>query len=299
MQPEQVAKLLRIGGAAATVGVVTSVHAAADLLPLGQFMALRATISGGLILAYGVLVMRRADLLPNRWQPHLFRGGLACVAMMLSYIAFARLPVAQAQTLMFLAPLIVVPLAALKLKERLTKPALLGLGLGFAGTLCILGLSFDLGAEATWGALCGIAAAFLIATIQITIRAMMSTETAISTALSFTVIVAVVSSVSALWGNWVWPRGEALWILFAAGVFGTLNLLLFAESLARAPVSMLAPLDYTGLIWALLADWLIFAVLPGGMGFVGSVLVTIGALIVVMQPAKHAKTRPIQAAPQR
>ena len=127
MQPEQVAKLLRIGGAAATVGVVTSVHAAADLLPLGQFMALRAAISGVLILAYGLLVTGRTDLLPNRWTAHLFRGGLACIAMLLSYIAFARLPVAQAQTLMFLAPLIVVPLAAFKLKEKLAKPALFGL----------------------------------------------------------------------------------------------------------------------------------------------------------------------------
>lgn len=297
MQPEQVAKLLRIGGAAATVGVVTSVHAAADLLPLGRFMALRAAISGVLILAYGLLVTGRTDLLPNRWTAHLFRGGLACIAMLLSYISFARLPVAQAQTLMFLAPLIVVPLAAFKLKEKLAKRALFGLGLGFAGTVCILGLSFDLGHEAIWGALCGIAAAFLIATIQITIRAMMSTETAISTAISFTLIVAVVCSVSALWGNWIWPRGDALWILLAAGVFGALNLLLFAESLARAPVSTLVPLDYTGLIWALLADWLFFAVLPGGMGLVGSVLVTIGALIVVMQPVEHAKSELIQAAP--
>lgn len=299
MQQETVAKLLRIAGAAATVGVATCVHAAAELMPLGQLMALRAAISGVLILIYGLLFRRHSDLWPNRWQPHLVRGGLACGAMLLSYIAFARLPVAQAQTLMFLVPLIVVPLAAFKLRERITNPALAGLGLGFAGTVCILGLSFDLGPEAIWGVVCGISAAFLIATIQITIRAMMSTETAISTALSFTVIVTFASNISALWGNWIWPQGDALWIVLAAGVFGALNLLLFAESLARAPVSTLAPLDYTGLIWALLADWLIFGVLPGGMGLIGSLLVTLGALIVVMQPRHRRQTDSVRVTPLR
>ena len=287
MQQEQIAKLLRIGGAAATVGVVACVHAAADLMPMGQLMATRAGISGVLILSYGLLFKQRSDLLPNHWRPHLMRGALACAAMLLSYIAFARLPVAQAQTLMFLAPLIVVPLAAFKLREAMSKSTLSGLGLGFAGTLLILGVSFDVGPEAMWGAICGIAAAVLIAIIQITTRAMMATETAISTALSFTVFVALASSTSILWSDWIWLQGEALWILLGAGVFGALNLVLFAESLARAPVSTLAPLDYTGLIWALLADWLLFSVMPGGQSLAGCVLVTVGALIVVMQPKKQ------------
>ncbi len=284
MQQDHVAKLLRIGGAAATVGVVTCVHAAAETVPLGQLMALRATISGILILIYGLIVMQRSHLLPNRWAPHFLRGTLACFAMLLSYIAFARLPVAQAQTLMFLAPLLAVPMAALRLKEELSKATFLGLTFGFIGTILILGLSFELGPYAIWGSICGIAAAVLIATIQITIRVMMVSETAISTALSFTFIVAVVSSVSIFRGDWIWPQENALWILVAAGVFGALNLVLFAESLARAPVTTLAPLDYTGLIWALLADWFIFAVRPGPLGLLGSLLVTIGALIVVLKP---------------
>lgn len=210
MEPVQLAKLLRIGGAAATVGVVTCVHAAADLMPMGQLMALRVAVSGGLILCYGMVVLRGVGLWPNHWRPHLIRGALACAAMLLSYISFARLPVAQAQTLMFLAPLIVVPLAAARLRERPRAPIMVGLTLGFVGTLLMLGVSFDLGPYAIWGAVCGIGAAFLIAVIQITIRAMMATETAISTAFSFTLIVAIVSSTSMMWSDWIPPRGNAL-----------------------------------------------------------------------------------------
>lgn len=271
-------------GAAATVGVVSCVHAAAQLMPLGQLMTMRAFISGLLILAYGLLVKPHADLWPNKWRPHMVRGSLACCAMVLSYIAFARLPVTQAQTLSFLAPLIVLPIAAWQLGERITPRLLLGLMLGFVGMLMTLGLSFEVGSYALWGSVCGIGAAIFIATIQVKVRSMMRTETAISTALSFTLIVAVVSSFSWFWSDWIWPTGTALWMLLAAGFFGALNLVLFAESLARAPASAVAPLDYTGLVWALLVDVLIFAHMPGVLGIAGAILITLGALIVVLKP---------------
>ena len=286
MDNEQLGKLFRIGGAAATVGVASCVHAAAELLPLGQIMAFRAVVSGVLILLYGLAVKPHTDLLPKRWRPHLVRGLLACFAMTLSYIAVARLPITQAQTLSYLAPLIVLPLAVLRLGERLTLRLIVGLILGFSGVLLILGLSIEVGTYAMWGAISGIGAAVFVAIIQVNVRAMTATETAVSIALSFTMIVAAVTSLSIFWGDWVWPTGTALWLLLVAGVFGALNLVLFAESLARAPASSIAPLDYTGLLWAVLVDWLIFAQIPGPMGILGSVLITLAALIVVLNPRK-------------
>lgn len=288
MTEEQIGKLFRIGGAAATVGLASCVHALAELLPLGQIMAFRALISGLLILAYGLCLKNPTDLLPRHWRPHLVRGALACCGMMLSYVAFARLPVTQAQTLMYLAPLIVMPLAVWRLGERLTGRMLLGLVFGFAGVLLILGLSFEAGPQIIWGTIAGVAAAGFIALIQVNVRAMTATETALSIALSLTLIVTVVSGLSIFWGNWSWPGGQTLWLLLAAGVFGALNLVLFAESLARAPAAAVAPLDYTGLLWALL----VFAQVPGPLGVLGSVLITVAALIVVIKkPARAGSVR--------
>lgn len=292
MEQEQIGKLFRIGGAAATVGVAACVHAAADLMPLGQIMAFRALISGLLILLYGLRFKPRADLLPRHWRPHLVRGLLACCAMTLSYVAFARLPVSQAQTLMYLAPLIVGPMAMMRLGERLTARLVTGLVCGFAGVLMILGFSFGAGAHALWGALAGIAAAVFVAVIQVNVRAMTATETALSISLSFTVIVAAVTGLSLFFGNWIWPGRTGALILLAAGIFGALNLVLFAESLARAPVSAVAPLDYTGLVWAVLADLVIFAQIPGPLGILGSVLITLAALIVVLKPRQARAPRP-------
>lgn len=286
VEQEQIGKLFRIGGAAATVGVASCVHAAAELMPLGQIMAFRALISGVLILIYGLSFKPHSDLLPRQWRPHLIRGMLACCAMTLSYIAFARLPVTQAQTLMYLAPLIVIPIAMMRLKERLNARLVLGLAFGFAGVLMILGFSFEAGPNALWGAFAGIAAAVFVALIQVNIRAMSTTESAISISLSFTVIVAGVTSLSLFFGDWVWPGTAEIVIMLAAGIFGALNLVLFAESLSRAPVSAVAPLDYTGLVWAILVDLLIFAQFPGPLGILGSVLITLAALIVVLAPQK-------------
>ena len=292
MDQEQIGKLFRIGGAAATVGVASCVHAAAELMPLGQIMAFRALISGVFILLYGLAFKPRADLLPNRWRPHLIRGVLACCAMALSYVSVARLPITQAQTLSYLAPLIVLPIAMFRLGEGLTARVAFGLVFGFAGVLLILGLSFEAGAYAFWGAIAGIAGAVIVAIIQVNVRAMTQTETALSIALSFTLIVAGVTGFSVLLGDWIWLSGKALWILLAAGVFGALNLVLFAESLARAPASAVAPLDYTGLLWAVLVDWLVFAQIPGPLGILGSVLITLAALIVVLKPRGVAPSGP-------
>lgn len=292
MDQEQIGKLFRIGGAAATVGVASCVHAAVELMPLGQIMAFRALISGVIILLYGLSFKPRTDLLPKRWRPHLVRGVLACCAMALSYVAVARLPITQAQTLSYLAPLIVLPLAMLRLGEGLSARLTIGLVLGFAGVLLILGLSFDAGAYTLWGAIAGIGAAVFVAIIQVNVRAMTATESAISIALSFTIIVAVVTGFSIFLGDWVWPKGVALWLMLAAGVFGALNLVLFAESLARAPASAVAPLDYTGLLWAVLVDWLIFSQVPGPLGILGSVLITLAALIVVFKPRQTSAPAP-------
>jgi drug/metabolite transporter (DMT)-like permease len=232
-------------------------------------------------------------LLPVRYRPHLIRGALACVAMALTYIAFARLPVTQAQTLTYLAPGAGGALRDVALGRAVFVDHRRGAGAGVRGVLLILGLTFDAGRAAFIGALAGVAAAVLIAVIQVTIRAMTATESALSIALSFTVIVFGVMSLSALGGGWVWPEGVAFWALLGAGVFGALNLVCLAEALARAPAATLAPLDYTGLVWALLVDWLIFSQVPGPLGVLGSVLITLAALIVVLRRAAPAAARPV------
>jgi drug/metabolite transporter (DMT)-like permease len=159
--------------------------------------------------------------------------------------------------------------------------------------LLILGLTFDAGRAAFIGALAGLGAAVLIAVIQVTIRAMTATESALSIALSFTVIVFGVMSLLGA-GRWLGNghEGVAFWALLGAGVFGALNLVCLAEALARAPAATLAPLDYTGLVWALLVDWLIFSQVPGLLGVLGSVLITLAALIVVLRRAAPAAARP-------
>ncbi|MCU4651654.1 DMT family transporter [Roseibacterium sp. SDUM158016] len=292
MTSDLAGKLFRIAAAAATVGLAACVHAAAETVPLGQIMAMRAGISMLLILAYGLATVPARTLLPRRWRPHLARGALACVAMTLTYIAFARLPVTQAQTLIYLAPVLVVPFAIWRLGERFRVSTAIALALGCSGVALILGLTFEAGRYAFVGAVAGLGAAILIAVIQVAIRAMTATESTLSIALSFTVIVLGVMSFTALAGNWVLPQGVALWALVGAGVFGALNLVCLAEALARAPAATLAPLDYTGLVWALLADWLLFSQVPGPLGVLGSILITAAALVVVLRRARPVVVPP-------
>ncbi|MEM7644008.1 MAG: DMT family transporter [Pseudomonadota bacterium] len=275
--------LLKLAAVACVVGLGACVHAAAAEAPIGQIMAMRAAVSLVLIGAYGILAAPLADLRPKRLRPHLVRGGLACVAMFLSYVAYAALPVAQAQTLAYLAPVLTLPAAALLLGERLAPRVVIAVGVAFAGVLLILGVSLEMGRAATIGALAGVVCAAMIALIQVQIRAMTATETTLSIALSFSVIVTIVSALTWFTGTWVPLDGPVLWWLLGAGVLGAGALVFNTEAVARAPVSSLAPLEYTGLILALALDWTLFAHAPGPLAYLGSVLITAAALLVVVR----------------
>ncbi|MEM8824323.1 MAG: DMT family transporter [Pseudomonadota bacterium] len=275
--------LLKLAAAACVVGLGTCVHAAAAEAPIGQIMAMRAAISLVIVAVYGLLAVPLETLRPKRLQPHLVRGGLACVGMFLSYVAYAALPVAQAQTLAYLAPVITLPAAALLLGERLTGRVVVAVGIAFVGVLFILGVSVEMGREATIGALAGLACAAIIALIQVQIRSMTATETTLSIALSFSVIVTVVSGLTWFTGNWVPLQGPLIWWLLGAGVLGAGALVFNTEAVARAPVTLLAPLEYTGLILALVIDWTIFAHAPGPLAYMGSALITAAALLVVVK----------------
>jgi drug/metabolite transporter (DMT)-like permease len=294
MTQEFAGKLFRIAGAAATVGLAACVHAAAESVPITQIMAMRAGISMVLILAYGVLTVPARTLLPVRYRPHLIRGAIACVAMALTYIAFARLPVTQAQTLTYLAPVLVVPFAMWRLKERFTAATGAALVLGFAGVLLILGLTFDAGRAAFIGALGGTGRGGAD-------RGDPGDDPGDDGDGECAVHRAVVHG-DRVRGHEPVRAGRRLGDAARRGVLGAhgrggvrgAEPGLSGEALSRAPAATLAPLDYTGLIWALLVDWLIFSQVPGPLGILGSVLITAAALIVVLKRAAPATVRPAE-----
>ena len=103
------------------------------------------------------------------------------------------------------------------------------------------------------------------------------------------VAVLLVSAVIALF-DWVTPQATDLWLLFAAGVAVGLGHYCLVQGHRFAAPSVVAPIDYTALLWGLLLGWLIWDELPDTPTLAGAALVVSSGLYVIQREAKLARS---------
>lgn len=200
-----------------------------------------------------------AEMLPV----HLLRGAILAVSATSFFWSLSVLPLAQAVTIAFVAPLLIPPIAALVLKERMQAGSVAAGLVGFAGVVVAVG--FDPGAW-TGTQLKGVAAVLVSAlTYAVTIVLMRMRAArdgpAVLSLLGAIVPAAVLGPVmlATVPPAAILPQGESwLWVL-AAGATGAVALQFIARAYARAEAQALAPFEYTALIWAGLYGWLFFA----------------------------------------
>ena len=272
---------LRLAAAGFATLLGFCVHGAARHAETAQIVFLRGLFSIPPLLIWALLTGPVSGLLPKAPRKHLVRGGLGAVTMALNFYALAQLPVTSAQTLSYLTPVLSIPAAVVLLGERLTVHTVVAVALGFAGTVAMLYTASadpSMGWAELSGMFAGILSAALMALIRVQIRAMTATETVMSIAVSFSVLVSILGGIAVLLLGWT-PMTGPLWAwLGGAGLLGAATHITATESVARAPVSLLAPWDYAGLVFAVLLDFALFAHLPGPWGWVGIVLIAAAGL---------------------
>jgi drug/metabolite transporter (DMT)-like permease len=259
------------------------IHAVGTRAALGQIIFWRSVVALVPIVLYMAL---RSDL-PRALRTrhprlHLTRGLFGAASMAFSFVSLIYLPVANAQALAYLAPVLTLPLAALHLGERLRPVTLIAVTLGFAGALLILWQSLDMGQTAWIGVAAGLAYAMTMAVVRVHIKAMTRTESAATIAFYFAVICAGIGLCTLPFG---WPQltTSDLMLLIASGLLGGLAHIASTEAVARAPVSTIAPFDFTGLIWAIGFDAVLFSVLPAPLAIAGMGTILIAGLLVIGQ----------------
>jgi drug/metabolite transporter (DMT)-like permease len=201
---------------------------------------------------------------------HLWRAAIGLATMALSFSALFYLPLAEATTLGFAAPLFAVILSALVLKEKVGRHRWSAVVLGFVGValvmrpegrhLPILGLSL---------ALLG---AVGMATVAITLRQIGRSEGTQTIVLWFTVLSALAAGT--LMPFYATAHDGRIWlILLAIGTLGGVGQLLMTASLRFAPVAAVVPFDYVQLLWATLLGWLLFATRPPPATWLGAAII--------------------------
>lgn len=292
MTPRTQGILLRILAAGMFTSMSACVRFVVQEIPIGQVIFWRSFIALFPILAYiawhdGL----RLALHTKRPMLHVTRSCVGGVSMILSFTALSYLPVSTFSALSYMAPMITLPIAAYKLRERLSLRLTVACLMGFAGVMAILsktflGPSFDI--DSLKGIAAGISFAISIAIMRVHIKEMTRTEVPASIAFYFTVFTTLLGAASWILG-WEPLTMRLLLPLIAAGFLGGMAHVLTSEAAARTEVSTLAPYDYTGMIFALGIDILIFQFVPSVWSLIGVFVITAAGLMIAFEAPRKAR----------
>ena len=244
---------------------------------IGQFVFLRSVfgISFFLIAArwYGGLGLLKT----KRWQWHGLRTILATGAMFGFFFGLSRMPLVDTLTIVFVAPLIVTALSVPFLGEQVGWRRWVAVVSGFIGVIIVLRPGEGMFTPAAMALLL---AAFCWAGLAVTARKLAATESSFSLAFYVTAAPLFVSAFI-LPGSYVVPTSSA-WVLFIfAGLFSALAWVGIVGGYRRAPPVVLAPFEYTALIGAAVAGYLIWGEVPDGFVLVGGLIIISGGIYTV------------------
>mgnify|MGYP000681129133 CR=1 FL=1 len=256
---------------------------------LDQFVFLRSLV--GLLLF--LLLARRfggwRQLATKRWRWHLLRTALSCFTMFGFFYGLAHMPLVNALTLGFTAPLMVVALSMPLLGEHVGWRRWMAVTTGFVGVLVVLRPGAGLVTPASIAVL---VAAFCYACLAITARHLGSTES--SYALSVWVIVGplLLSGLLIADDPWVAPD-TASWTLFlVAGACSVLAWIGIVGGYRRASPAILAPFEYTALVGGAAAGYLFWGEVPDGHTLAGAAIIIASGLYVVYREVRWRRPPP-------
>jgi drug/metabolite transporter (DMT)-like permease len=206
---------------------------------------------------------------------HAWRTVAGLTTMVIAFSVLRYLPLAEATTLSFAAPLFAVILSALVLREKVGPHRWSAVVVGFLGVLVVMRPEgSDLPAT---GLILAAAAAFGVGVTTITIRQIGKTEGTQTTVLYFSLLSLVAIGVlMPFFGRG--HDGREWLILLALGSFGGVAQLLLTASLRFASVPVVVPFDYTQLLWAVLLGWLIFGQQPASTTWLGALVIIASGL---------------------
>jgi drug/metabolite transporter (DMT)-like permease len=281
--------------------------------PLHEAMVLRSITSFPLLF---FLVWKDGGfrtLIRPGWPWMLLRGVIACLAYTSYYLGLAELPIATCVALYFGAPLFITVMSIIFLDEHVGPRRWAAVAFGFLGVMIILRPTSDF---FDWAAILPVLAGFMYAVAMIAARRLGATDTApaMSTwsnavflfgALILSAIfgaggheIETHRSLSFLTRGWVTPNLQDFLLMASCGVIAALGLTLLTQAYRLAEANVVAPFEYTALIWSVFYGWLIWSDWPDASTWLG-IAIIVGAGLYVFHREQdkpvQGPARPIRA----
>jgi drug/metabolite transporter (DMT)-like permease len=213
----------------------------------------------------------------------LFRALAGTIGMILSFYAYQMMPLADANALSFTRTLWLVPLAAFVLKERVGPRRITATLVGFLGAMLML----QPASQGSMGvpALAALVAAFLVA---LTVAGMkfMTRDHTTTTLMTWSAVLGFVLSIPPALFVWRWPTLPDLLLLGAMGVLGTITQACYIKGMAEGDAAVMAPVDYTRLVFAILFGYVWFHDVPNLLTMIGAGIIIVSTLYITVRESR-------------
>lgn len=218
--------------------------------------------------------------------PNMVRGLIGTVGLWLTFAAFTLMPMSETTVFLFSSSLMLPVMAVIFFKDHIGIYRWISILAGFGGVALMAQPS---GQVTLYGAIIALLAASMHASAGIMLRHLGKTEHSLTIVFYF---VAVGTFFSALALPFFWKTPDITDILLIIGVAlaGTMAQISLTIAYKYAAPAQVAPLNYTGLLWAVLFDFLIWTYTPGWPVFTGGAIVIACNLFILYRERKAGKS---------
>jgi len=267
-----------------TVGItaLVSMDAAVKLLVTSnihavQILAIRSVIISLVLLLVFHLRGQTARLRPKRWRMQFLRAIIGFVAPCAFFIALTVLPLADATVVFFSAPLIITVCSVIFLGERFGIHRWLAVFVGFLGVAVALDPEFGFGMQ---GYLLAFTGSVAYAVFFLMGRHLSKTESTPSLVMAYNAGAGIIALMLLPW-FWTPMDNQQLLVTFVLATLAVFGHFCVTEAFANAEASLLSPIDYTALLWAIIYDWLLWQHAPNIQTVIGGSIVIIAGLYFI------------------
>jgi drug/metabolite transporter (DMT)-like permease len=286
--------VLGTGLAFLAFAVLATADAATKLLSTWGYSVFEvATVDAvfALITALPVLVLLEgvASLRPRQLGIVVVRCALGAGSLVLAFLSFSLIPLADAYTIAFLTPLAVTALSASVLGERVGWRQWVAVVIGFAAVLLILRPDFGaVSSSFGWGQLAMLASGALFALSMLMLRRIAKTETSGALLLVYFVMLFLIGLPFAV-GDWRMPSALHFGVMAATGACSGMGNLLLILAFRYAAAALVSSFMYSQLIWGTCFGLLLFDELPDAVTIGGAVVIMLCGIYTLLHAARTAR----------
>ena len=246
--------------------------------PPAQVAALRGLAALPIVFAWALYAGGARQLVRVRWPLHLLRGVLSVFMMITFTYALTALSLTKAYALFFIAPMLITIFSIFLLGERVQRVQWLVIGFGFVGVLIVR--PPDIHALGWPAALAIMGTAVCYALSSVLVRIIGRTDSTQSMVFWMTCMLAIGATLIAL-PNWQPIRVDHYVVILGIAITGAIGQWGITFAFKHAPASSVAPLEYTGLAWAIAIDIVAWSTIPEWRTLAGAAVIVASGLYLL------------------